>query len=281
MLVNHNGEIQEEGAALFPLTDRALLFGDGTFATMKYARGHIHFWEEHYFRLMASMRILRMDIPMTWSPEFLEEQILELIAANHWEKQAVRLRLSVFRTGKGRYLPEEPQSTFLIQAEAFPDEDYVLNARGLTVDVYRDHPLAGGLLSTLKTTNAQVQILASIYARENDLDAAVLVNTEKQAVEATGHNLFLLKDGVLFTAPMGSGAQKGIMREQVMRLAGAIGLETREEAFSPFELQRAEEVWLTNAVGGIKWVGQFRKKTYNATRAGELVDALNLEVSSK
>lgn len=274
MLVNFNGSLVEGDQAEISITNRAVKYGDGVFTTLKYAGG-LHFWEDHYFKLMAAMRILRMEIPMNWSPEYLSEQVMDLLQAMHMEKQAARIRLSIYRTGTGRYTPEGEQVVFVVEAEAHPHLEYVLNEKGLVVDLFRDHYLPGGLLSTLKTTNAQERILAGIYAKENNLDAAILMNFEKMVIGATAHNLMVLHQGELKTAPLLSGAQKGVMRGKVMDLAGNHGLTVKEELFSPFDLQRADEVWLTNSITGIQWVGQYRKKTYTNEVAQAVVNMLN------
>lgn len=274
MLVNFNGSLVEDIQANISYSDRALKYGDGVFTTIKYANG-LHFWEDHYFKLMAAMRILRMEIPMSWNPEFLQHNIMELIGARHLEKQAARIRFSVYRIGGGRYTPESEDILFVIEADAYPHMDYVLNDRGLVVDLFRDHYIPGGLLSTLKTTNAQERILAGIFAKENNLDAAILLNFEKMVVGASAHNVMVLHQGELKTAPLLSGAQKGVMRSKVMDLASNLGLVVKEELFSPFDLQRADEVWLTNSLSGVQWVGAYRKKTYGNKFAQAVVDSLN------
>ena len=106
MLVNFNEELIEAEEFSVSKENRAFRYGDAVFETMKYSDGAIHFWEDHYFRLMSAMRIIRMEIPMNFTPEYLEEQIRELIGSNHLEKQSASIRLTVYRAGEGKYTPE-------------------------------------------------------------------------------------------------------------------------------------------------------------------------------
>ncbi len=274
-MINFNGEILDPSQVQFSTSNRAFRYGDGVFETMKYADGKIHFLEDHYFRLMSTMRILRMDIPMDFSPEYLEEQIKETIEANHAESDANRIRLSVFRNGAGLYTPETHAISFLIETEKLPNLDYELNKEGLNVDLYKDFYVQKSMLSNLKTANAQLYVLAGIFKKENGLDECLLVNDEKNVVEAISSNLFIVKGEVVHTPALETGCLKGVMRKNVIQILKNLKIEVVEDAFSPFELQRADEVWLTNSILGLQWVGQYRKKVYGNELAVKVSEALN------
>ncbi len=278
VLISYNGDIKEESKVNIDLNNRAFKYGDAVFESIKYAYGKLVFWEDHYFRLMSSMRILRMEIPLSFSPEYLEEKILETINANDLEQSACRLRFTVFRKGTGLYLPETNQVDFVISVEKLNSEKYILNSEGLQIDLFKDHYKQVGLLSNLKTANSLIYVLAAIYKQENKLDDCILINDQKEVVEAVSSNVFMVKENVIYTPPLSSGCLKGIMRKNVIKLAKNKGIELKEEAFSPFELQRAEEVFLTNSVSGIKWVSNYRKKKYTKNVASSLIDSLNLFV---
>lgn len=280
-MINYNGEILDPSQVSFPITNRAFRYGDGVFETMKYANGAIHFLEDHYFRLMSTMRILRMDIPMDFSPEYLEEQIKETIEANHTESQANRIRLTVFREGAGKYSPETHAVSFTIETERLPHVDFELNAEGLAVDLYKDFYVQKSMLSNLKTANAQLYVLAGIFRTENGLDECLLVNDDKNVVEAISSNLFMVKGDVVHTPALETGCLKGVMRKNIIQLLKNLKIDIVEDAFSPFELQRADELWLTNAVNGLQWVGHYRKKKYGNELAIKINEALNRYVNLK
>lgn len=278
-MINHNGEILDIEAVPFRADFRPIQYGDALFETVKYNGQSLLLWEDHYFRLMASMRILRMEIPMDWSPEYLEEQIVETLKATHAERGAARVRLTVYRNGEGKYTPAlNAEMGFLIQVEAWPHNDYELNAQGINIDVFKDHEVPQAMLSNIKTTNSLIYTLAGIFARENELDDALLINADKKVVEAVSSNVFMLKDGVLYTPPLESGALKGVMRKHILREATNWGLKVEEASFSPFDLQRAQELWLTNSMNGIQWVGSYRKKTYTNELASQMIEKLNESV---
>jgi branched-chain amino acid aminotransferase len=278
-VILHNGEIFHPDHVRFSSSNRAFRYGDAVFETMKWANGKLNFWEDHYFRLMSSMRILRMEIPMDFSPEFLEAQIVETIAANHAERQANRVRLTVYRKGEGYYTPQTSEIGYLIEIEALPNHDFVLNQRGLNIDLYKDFFVQKSMLSNLKTANAMLYTLASIYKKENALDECVLLNDEKNVAEAITSNLFMLKDGVVYTPPTESGCLKGVMRKNIISLLKTMKQTVSEELFSPFELQKADEVWLTNAISGVQWVGNYRKKNYSNGLASQVLAQLNTHIS--
>jgi branched-chain amino acid aminotransferase len=246
----YNGEIREGKRVELALNNRALNYGDGVFETIKYSFKRINFWEDHYFRLMSSMRILRMEIPANFSPEYLEEQLRSCLEANGLIEDAARLKLLVFRKAGGYYTPNNNGVDFIISASPLEHADYRLNSRGLEIDLYKDFYKQKGLLSNLKQLGAALYTIASVYRAENDLDECVLLNDDKQVVEAISSNLFMVKNKEVFTAPLETGCLKGVMRKQVIDLLPKLGYEVREESFSPFELQRADEVFLTNAING-------------------------------
>src|SRR5690606_26411967 len=121
------------------------------------------------------------------------------------------------------------------------------------VDLFKDFYITKQLLSTLKTTNKMVQITGSIFANENGLDNCLLINDDKNVVEVLQGNLFMLKGTKLITPPLSDGCLNGIMRKQILSIARKIeGIEVSEESISPFDLQKADELFITNVIKGIQ-----------------------------
>lgn len=278
-MINFNGTLQENTQTL-STTNRGFAYGDALFETLKVVHDKILFWEDHYFRLMASMRILRMEIPMQFTMEFLEEEILKTIESNALAKQTVRVKLTVYRDSEGLYLPETNEVGYLIQTKAINNDFYLLTEANYTVDLYKDFYVAPGLLSSLKTNNKVLHVTGSIYASENDLDNCLMLNTNKQVVEALNGNLFLAKGTTIKTPPIADGCLKGIMRKQLLDILSTLADEyTIEEAsISPFELQQADELFITNVITGIQPITNYRKKTYTTTVAKMLIGKLNTKI---
>ena len=277
-MVNFNGTVVERDELRFEDFARATMYGDAVFETIRMREGKLLFLEDHYFRLMASMRILRMPIPMDFTPEFFVEEAEKLA-----EEEAVengRLRLQVTRVAQGKYTPSNEQSTaWWMELEELEEYEYVWKDRGLTVDLFKDHYIQAGLLSSIKSSNSLPYVLGGIYAKENGLDAVLMVNDKKMLVEANAANVFVLKGNVLRTAPLEDGALRGVFRKNVLGWAKEIGLEIKEESINPFDLQKADEIWLTNTITGVEWVENYRKRTYTGDKAKELVGLLQRKLN--
>lgn len=278
-MINSNGTLFPDNENLISIENRGYKYGDALFETLKVVHGKILFWEDHYFRLMSSMRILRMEIPMNFTMEFLESEILKTLDANHLIEATSRVRLNINRMAGGKYLPETNAIEFNIVSEPFDSDFYLLNDNIFTVDLFKDFFVAPGLLSSIKSNNKMIHILGSIYANENKFDNCLLLNTNKSIVEGLNGNLFLVKDNQIKTPPIEDGCLKGIMRKQVMEAISAIdGYELVEASISPFELQKADELFLTNVIVGIQPITAYRKKEYSKEVSKLILDKLNMKI---
>lgn len=259
--------------------NRAFLYGDAVFETLKIVNGKILFLEDHYFRLMSSMRIVRMEIPMNFTMEYIEQQILTVAQANNMEDSS-RARITVYRNDGGYYLPQNNFVSFLIQAEKLENKSYSVNEKDYVVDLYSDFYIAKQLLSSIKTTNKILNITASIYAKENDLDNCLLLNDSKNVIEALQGNLFMLKGNTLTTPPVSEGCLNGVMRKQILNLARTIAnLAVVEAVISPFDLQKADELFITNVIKGIQPITKYRKKEFTIDFSKQMLQKLNETVN--
>jgi branched-chain amino acid aminotransferase len=278
-MVNFNGVIAEE-ELLLSASNRSFLYGDGVFETLKVVNNEILYFEDHYFRLLASMRIIRMQIPMSFTLEYLEEQILTLVRKQGVQDSA-RVRLTVFRNDGGYYTPTDNKVSFVIQTSALSVKSYTASKTPFEVDLYKDFIVPKQLLSTLKTNNKLIQITASIFAQENGLDTCLLINEDKNVIEAAYGNLFMLLNGQLITPPISEGCLNGIMRKQILKLAKELeGIEVIEQPISPFDLQKADELFITNVIVGIQSITKYRKKEFEQTIAKQLLEKLNQAIQA-
>lgn len=277
-MINFNGTIQKFSNTL-SIENRGYKYGDALFETLMVVHGKILFWEDHYFRLMASMRILRMEIPMNFTMEFLETEILRTISANDLDDATSRIRLNVHRIDGGRYLPESNLIGYNILAERLNSDFYLHTVNSYTVELFKDYFITPGLLSSIKSNNKIVNVLGSIFAKENNYDNCLLLNSNKNILEALNGNLFLVKDDIIKTPPLEDGCIKGIMRKQVIEIVNSSAdFKILESSISPFELQKADELFLTNVIIGIQPISSYRKKEYAATISKILLDKLNMRI---
>lgn len=278
-MVNFNGTLHDSSSNLLSLENRGYAYGDALFETIKVVHGKVLFWEDHYFRLMSSMRILRMEIPMNFTMEFLESEILKTVEVNELMKSAVRVRINVHRDAEGKYTPSTNAIGYNIITERLTSDFYVLSEAPYVIELFKDFYVAPGLLSTLKTNNKSINVLGSIFAKENGFDNCLLLNTDKTVVEALNGNLFVVKDHVIKTPPLSEGCLKGIMRKQIIELVKKLeGYTLEETPISPFELQKADELFITNIIVGIQPITTYRKKDFTSHVSKMLLEKLNIAI---
>jgi branched-chain amino acid aminotransferase len=266
-MLNFNGKLIAKSELNLSSDNRAFKYGDAIFETINILNNRVVFWEDHYFRLMASMRMLRMDIPMSFTLEYLENEILKTIE-NSLDKN-LRIRLTVFRKDGGLYAPVTNEVDFLIEAS----ENTYQTKKEYRIDLFKDFYNYSGLLSTIKTSNRMLNTLASIFMDENDLDNCVLINENKGVVEAANANIFIVKGNEIKTPAITEGCIKGVARKKVIEiLSKNEDYKVTETSISPFEMQKADEVFLTNSIIGIQPVTNYRKKEFN-TAIGEKIAA--------
>lgn len=277
-MINYNGNILTENN-LLSIQNRGYAYGDALFETIKASHSKLFFWEDHYFRLMASMRIMRMEIPMNFTMEFLEEQIQNTIKANNLTDASVRVKLMVHRNEGGLYLPNTNTIGFNISIKKLEDDFYVLNESTYEVDLFKDYYVAPTLLSTLKTNNKALHVVGSIYAKENSLNNCLVLNTNKNIVEALNGNVFIVKGNTIKTPAINDGCLKGIMRKQIIDILKTLSnFELLEESVSPFELQKADEIFITNVISGVIPITKYRKKEFTSDVSKMLVEKLNIKL---
>ena len=277
-MINFNGNLQDNNTVITN-NNRAYAYGDGLFETIKAVHGKLLFFEDHYFRLMASMRIMRMEIPMSFTLEFLQDEILKTLKANQLDNATSRVKLQVHRVEGGLYQPESNDVEFIVSVKALDQDFYLLNEGNYEVDLFKDFYVSPSLISTLKTNNKAINIVGSIYAKENKLANCLLINTNKSVVEALNGNVFLVKGNTIKTPPLSDGCLKGIIRKQLIEIINLMDQYTLEEAsISPFEIQKADEMFITNVITGIQPVSKYRKKQFKTDVAKALLQKLNVKV---
>ena len=271
-MINFNGDLLFKEHVKLTIDNRGFKYGDAIFETIKVLHKKVIFWEDHYFRLMASMRMLRMKIPMDFTLEFLEQEILKTVEVLD-DVNSYRVRLNVYRKDGGLYNPTTNDVNYFIEAKEnayLPKEKYHL-------DVYKDFYNFSGLLSTIKTNNRMVNVLASIFANENGLDNCILLNERKGVVEVTNGNIFVIKGTVVKTPALTEGCIKGIIRKKVIEIISKNEeFRLEETTISPFEIQKADEVFITNTIIGIQPVTNYRKKKFETTIGKRLSNNLKV-----
>lgn len=256
------------------MNNRGFKYGDAIFETIKSNQYKIYFPEEHYFRLMASMRMLRMDIPDLFNFDYFQDEITKTLYANNISNLA-RIRFTVVRKDGGLYLPKTKAIDYIIEVDNFE----LSHLQTYEIELYKDFHNFSGLLSNIKTNNRIINVLASIYADENGYNNCILLNENKNIVEANNANIFLVTRNIINTPPLSEGCINGIIRKKIIEIvAKDKSYKIVEIPISPIELLNADEVFLTNSIIDIQSVTHYRKKNYSVTVGKELKKALQEDV---
>jgi len=208
----------------------------------------------------------------------LEDEIKKTIRAAAFDKQAVRIKLYVNRKEGGKYNPTNHDVDYFIELEATGNPFYTFNEDPYRVELFKDHYIYANLLSTLKSNAKTVNVLGSIYATENGYQNCLLLNEKKMVVEALQGNLFLVKGTTIITPPTSDGCLRGIIRKQLIEIVKTLEEYTIEEkSISSFDLQKADELFITNVMIGIQPISNYRKKNYGTEVAKMLLQKLNVK----
>lgn len=270
----YNGHLISLYEPAIGFSNRAFRYGDSLFESIRYTNGKIMFLADHVKRIKLSMTILRMNVPVEFTTLNIEQLIIHLLEQNNIKKEA-RIRLTVFRNEGGLYTPDTNDISFLIETEALETSGYIINQKGLWVDVYAEIKKPINKISNLKTGSALLYVMAGITKTSLKLDDCLLVNDNGNIIESISSNIFVVKNGTIYTSPITDGCIDGVMRKQILDLAAQNKILAFEQPLTVHTLTNGDEVFLTNAIKGVQWVGQFKNKFYTNQKAVFFADKLN------
>jgi branched-chain amino acid aminotransferase len=272
--VNNNGTILPDTSPTIMPKNRSYMYGDGVFETIRVMNGSPVNIENHISRLLKGAAVLGIQTPDFYTASFFQERILELLQKSGITKGG-KCRLSIDREVGGTYLPKSNDSNFYIEVEDYGANFFELNAKGLAIDIYSDIKLHKNFLSNYKTKSCLVYVMAALNAKERNLDDLFLSDVKGNILETSSSNVFVVSNGVLYTPGLDEGCLAGTMRMQVINLALKYGMKVYECSILPQNLLSADEVFITNAVRGINWIGSYRTKKFSNTMARKLIISLN------
>lgn len=254
-----NNEFLPCGALLEP-GNRGFRYGDGLFETMKISAGKIRLEEFHFDRLFLGLGLMRMNGPSTLPQDrpALSAALLDLCSRNNCIDLA-RVRLAVFRNSRGG-------ADFLAEAFPLPAESDEWKEEGWTIDIYPYARKSADAFSNLKTANHLPYVMAELFAREKGLDDALLLNGDNHICDSSKANLFLVRGSDIITPDLSQGCVSGVMRRYLIQQLKELGYRVKQQEVSEENLREADEVFLTNAIRGIRWVRSFREASYSHSR---------------
>lgn len=256
-----NDQFIAQESAVLKASNRAFKYGDSLFETLLMCNGKLQFPELHAERIKAAMKLLKMEGYNLLDEYFLKQKASELVRKNKIQGN-VRLRLTIFREGEGLYAPETNKVGYLLETRQLLNSPYEFNKKGLIVDVYDEIAKPINILSNYKTTNALTFVMAGIFQKQRRLDEVFILNQNGFLCESTSSNIFVVYQNQIYTPALSEGCVAGVMRSVVLQLAKTNDITVIEAQISPEILKEAEEVFVTNAIGGIRWVMGYGKKRY-------------------
>ena len=263
MFYNQNGEIVS--TVRLEVNNRSFLYGDGLFERLRLFNGQVFNRKNHYNRLSFSLKELQLNISV--SIDELFEQVEYLAHQNGLTSCSARI--SIYRNSGGLYTPETLHASYVIETISEASNCFSLG-NGLQIGVYDNHLKSKSLLSTIKSSSANLYVLASLEKKSRNLDELLLLNSDKRPVEGTNSNLFIFKEGKIFTPPLSEGPLLGCMRSLVQD-----HFAVEEVALNLKDIQTAEEIFFTNC-NGIRFVKKFGQYNgYTNTLSKKVVKRLN------
>lgn len=263
-MFNLNAQIFKELPEGLALAHRGLYYADALFETVRVFDGRIPLLERHWDRLSRGLQRLRYKIPPDWSVSFFEKEILKIAPDN------ARVRLTVWRAPGGLYLPQNNEPQFLIAAQNLESNMFQWFEAGIQIGLCESVRLPVDTLSGLKALSAARYVAAAQEARERGWDDAIVLNAFDRVCEATSSNVFWLEGNTFCTPPLADGCVTGVLRDLLLTLTRAAGGEILEKQATFDTLLMAREVFLTNAVRGIRWVRNCEGTVYQNTETRKL-----------
>ncbi len=259
----YNGNYLNTGECSECFENRAFLYGDSIFETLRVENGKILFFEQHSERLISGMKVLKYNIPKKFTvfKEHLKNEITGLLNRNRIFGSA-RVRISVFRKTGGLYTPKTNDVNYVISASKINESNFQINKKGLTISVFDEIKKPVNIFSPYKTANSLIYTLAGIYKISKGVDDCLIINERNEIIEAVSSNLFIVNNKILYTPPVSSGCINGIMRNTILELAEKHKIPFRFKNIKEPDLLNAEEIFLTNSISGIRWVVAYKNKRY-------------------
>lgn len=249
---------QEKDAALHP-DNRSFRYGDGLFETIRFANGYMPLWDLHMARLFNGLSLLKIHSGKLFTPELLLKQVVSLCQKNSLRN--ARIRITVSRGEGGILEPTVPTPDYIIQTWPLDEATPRFNTNGLHLRVYLDGRKSADALASLKSTNYLLYAMAALYAKEQKANDAIVLNHYGRIADCSITNIYWVDGQQIFTTPLSEGAVAGVMREHLLSKLNCI-----ERSVTPDELRQASEVFVTNAVRGIQWVGEIEGTSISECR---------------
>ena len=267
-----NQQILRKEEFQISIANRAFLYGDGLFESVKIINGKPFNLDAHLKRLFSASLLLHLEINVSRN-DFQDD--IELLIRENKIKKGGNLKILVFREEGGKYLPENNQASSLIMSETSDKNSFSLNKKGLELGLFKTQLKPMNKLSNYKTISALQSVICSLDARQKGKDDCLMFNTENRIIESANSNIFYVKNNIIFTPQLREGCVDGTMRNCILSLKD-LDYKIVENEVKIGDILEAEEVFLTNAIQGVRWVSQIEAQQFTDQKVSQsLVDKIN------
>jgi branched-chain amino acid aminotransferase len=270
--INHNGKFIKEDEPIITANSRALRYGDGLFETMKILNGRLQLSNYHFDRLFHSLRLFQFQLPKLFTAAFIEKQIIELAQKNQ-HLQHGRIRLSILRGNGGLYDAHDHFPNYLIQTWQLPQPNNQLNQNGLVTGLYTGALKTTDSFSNCKHNNYLPYVMGALYAKQMKWNDAVILNQHGRVCDATIANIFIIKNEKIYTPPLSEGCVAGTIRRYLVEDKN-LHFTIQEKQLTISDIENATEVFLTNAIYGLRWVQSFNEVGYSCNISSRIYQQL-------
>ena len=271
--VYYNGKIIPPDEVIISSSNRSFKYGDGLFETINVINQVPLYIDLHINRLLGGLLALEINIPENWNELFFKETITGLCKIN--KLQNARSRITIWRDGEGFYQPKINDAAILMEVSAQESKEYILNENGVRLGVFTNLTKTANILSPYKTANSLVYVLAAKYAVEQNFDDVVVLNDAGRIADSINSSVFVWRQSVLFTPSIKEGGVDGVMKQVIIDLCRKEEIPVNEGELPLEMLLQADEIFLSNVMHGIKWVGSYQKKNYANTFSKDLLYIIN------
>ncbi len=278
-MIYFNNEYLHRNEFVVSANNRAFKYGDGLFESCLIVNRRAPLLSYNYDRLLKGMHLLDINLPGNWDIAFFDNIITTLCAK--WQIANARCKITVWRSGGGLYQPESNEPDLLVEVYELATLPFEHNNNLITLGLYDEIPRLIHPISACKTANALPYVLAANYAAVHKKEDVILLNTAGFIADAISSNIFIVKNNAVYTTLPLNGGIEGTMQAYICDNATNLNIAVSRINMTVSEVLGADEVMLTNAIQGIKFVGKFQDSIYTNNFSAKLLKNLKVRILSQ
>ncbi len=256
----YNNNFYRSDIPVIGIGNRSLMYGDGLFETIRLHQGVLVNKNLHFERFFSGIHLLKFPLSENFTQEFFSGKIQQLLLKNRMEKNA-RVRFMAFRKEENKLTDFDGSFNYVI--EAWPmEEASVLNEKGLEIAIFRDVQKSCDRFSNIKSNNYLASVMGQLFAKENNLDECLLLNSFGRICESALANVFIIKENVIYTPALSEGCVAGVVRRWLIENLPFPEYQIIQKEIRLFEIYDADEIFLTNSIKPVRWVQAFQEKSF-------------------